>query len=151
MTDYFFSYKILPQQNLIITNYGDKLQMKDLISTTIKFMQDSNYHPDQNLLIDFTGSLALSYRVDLYEFIEFFKKSVKLKKEIKVCILFSSPNQEFLINIYKPLAKLIKMDVEKFRSLNEGLSWLSFNDEDKALISQTLDELKNQKVLQVLL
>ncbi len=117
--------------------------MKDLIASTVRYMEDPAYDSSFNLFIDFSDSIAISYRLDLFEFVDFFKQSVKLKKPIKVCIIYSSPNQEFLLKIYKPMAKLLKMDLEIFKELRDGIKWMNFNEEQSQILKSNLLAIKN--------
>ena len=139
----FISYKILPQKGLILNNFQNKIQVGDLIKLTLEFMKDPLYNPDFNLLMDFRGSMAIVFRMELADYIEFFKKNVRLNKTIRVAILYTSPNHEFLLKIYKPMAKLFKMDVEKFKDINEAMLWLGINHEDFYLVSSEMNAIKS--------
>ncbi len=142
----FISYKILPETGLILTNFQFKVQIRDLKGITLKFMEDPLYNPDYNLLMDFRDALAIVFRMELSDYLDFFKKSVRLNRNVKVAILFTSPNHEFLIKVYKPMAKLFKMDVEKFKEVNEALIWLGVPIENFDSIDCHLKELKYQKI-----
>ena len=138
----FISYKILPENGLILNNFQYKVQIRDLIVLTIEFMEDPLYNSEYNLLMDFRDSMAIVFRMELSDYISFFKKSVRLKKKVKIAILYSSPNHEFLIKIYKPMAKLLKMEVEQFKDVNEAMIWLGIPMDDFSVINSHLNDIK---------
>lgn len=140
--DSYSSHKILPELNLIVTNHQGKIKMTDLIRSTKLFMEDDLYDAGMNVLIDFRDSVAISYRMELLELIDFVKKSVRLPHLVKICVFYSSPNQEFLLTVYKPMARLMNMEVEKFKDLESGLDWLGFDDIQKNTVTQTLRAIK---------
>src|SRR5512133_2000675 len=125
MTTYT-SYTILPGCSVILTNFQGKIQMGDLIELNLKFISDPFYDASFDVIMDFSGSIAICYKMDLLEYIEFFKKTIRLKKRVKVGIVYSSPNQYYLINIYKPIASLLKMDVQDFKELDPCLRWMGY-------------------------
>jgi hypothetical protein len=140
----FLSYKILPENKLILANFQYKVQTRDLKGLTLKYMEDSLYNPYYNLLMDFSDSLAIIFRLELHDYLDFFKKSVLLTSILRAAILFTSPNHEFLIKIYKAMAKLFKMDVEKFKEVNSASSWLGLPIKDFVPIDSHLMQIKYQ-------
>ena len=62
-------------------------------------MEEPFYNPDYNLLMDFRDSLAIAFRMELSDYLDFFKKSVRLTRNAIVAILFASPKHEFLIKV----------------------------------------------------
>lgn len=90
--------------------------------------------------------LQLFLEWNYLDYLDFFKKSVRLNRNVKVAILFTSPNHEFLIKVYKPMVKLFKMDVEKFKEVKDALIWLGVPIENFDSIDCHLKELKYQKI-----
>lgn len=140
----FLSYKILPENRLILANFLYKVQTRDVKGLTLKYMEGPLYNPDYNLLMDFSDSLAIIFKLELHDYLDFFKKLVRLTSILKVAILFTSPIHEFLIKIYKAMAKFFKMDVEKFKEVNSALSWLGLPIKDFVPIDSHLMQIEYQ-------
>lgn len=140
----FNSYVILPELRLIVTNFQGKTQLDDVIQLNLKFLADQAYDSSYDMIMDFRDSLAIGFRMDLMDYVEFFKKSVRLKQKIRLGIMYQTSNQEFLLNIYKPIAKLLKMDLEIFRTLDECLTWMKYADEEQVLIKEALSSIKSK-------
>lgn len=140
----FNSYVILPELRLIVTNFQGKTQLDDVIQLNLKFLADQAYDSSYDMIMDFRDSLAIGFRMDLMDYVEFFKKSVRLKQKIRLGIMYQTSNQEFLLNIYKPIAKLLKMDLEIFLTLDECLTWMKYADEEQVLIKEALSSIKSK-------
>lgn len=138
----YTSYRILPEHKLILTNFQGKIHIRDVIQTNLQFLSDQDYDSGYDLIMDFSGSIAIAYKMDLMEFVDFFKKTVNLKKRVKVAMVISSPNQNYLIIIYKPIASLLKMEVESFSHIDPCLDWLGHDGEDRQKIKSSLLQLK---------
>ena len=139
----YTSYTILPGQKLILANFQGKIRMGDLIDLNLKFISDPAFDRSFDLIMDFTGSIAIGYKMDLLEYIEFFKKTIRLKKRVRVGIVHSSPNQSYLIGIYKPIASLLKMDVQDFKQLEPCLKWMGYSDSEKQQIRSSLESIRD--------
>lgn len=142
MTTYT-SYTILPDQKVILTNFQGKIHIGDLISLNLRFISDPAYDSAYDLIMDFSQSIAIGYRIDLLDYIEFFKKNVRLKQRVRVGIIFTSPNLNYLIGIYKPIASLLKMEVKDFRQLDQGLQWMGYNEADQQQIRMALENIRD--------
>lgn len=140
----FNSYVILPELRLIVTNFQGKTQLDDVIQLNLKFLADQAYDSSYDVIMDFRDSLAIGFRMDLMDYVEFFKKSVSLKQKIRLGIMYQTSNQEFLLNIYKPIAKLLKMELEIFRTLDGCLTWMKYTDEEQVLIKEALSSIKSK-------
>jgi hypothetical protein len=139
----FTSYKILPEQKLIICNYQGGITIKDVIQLTQIFIADKDFNPAYNVFIDFRNSTAIGFGLDVADYISFFKKSVTVIGKVQVGILYSTPNQEYLLKIYKGLGKLINLDVENFRSIDPCLEWMHFLGDQKELVISELNFIKS--------
>ena len=117
--------------------------MSEITKINIKFMADPLYDPRFDLIMDFSDSMAIGFKVDLLDYIEFFKKNVRLPNRIQVGIVVSTPNQEFLVSLYKPIAALMKMDVGKFRKVTDCLSWMKITEGNKAIVLNKLHSIKS--------
>lgn len=140
----FNSYVILPELRLIVTNFQGKTQLDDVIQLNLKFIADQAYDSSYDVIMDFRDSLAIGFRMDLMDYVEFFKKSVSLKQKIRLGIMYQTSNQEFLLNIYKPIAKLLKMELEIFRTLDGCLTWMKYADKEQVLIKEALSSIKSK-------
>ena len=139
----FTSYKILPEQNLIICNYQGMITVKEVIHLNQIFINDQDYNSAYHVLIDFRNSSAIGFRLDISDYVSFFKKSVALKSKVMVGILYSTPNQEFLLKVYKGFGKLLNLEIENFRQTEPCLKWMNFSESEASLIMQTLTAIKS--------
>ena len=139
----YTSYTILPHHRLILANFQGKVHMKDLIQSNLNFIADPNYDPGFDVVLDFSRCIAIGYRLDLMEYIDFFKKTVRLHTTVRVGIIYSSPNTGYLVGIYKPIARLMKMEVEGFRQLGPCLQWMNFGELDQLSIAESLDSIRD--------
>jgi hypothetical protein len=128
---------------LILTNFQGKIYLKDLIQCNLNFIADPDYDAGFDLVMDFSQCIAIGYRMDLLEYIDFFKKTIRLEKRIRVGIVYTSPNTGYLVGIYKPIARLMKMDVEGFRQLGPCLQWMNFGEQDQQRIADSLEAIRN--------
>lgn len=138
----FTSYIIIPELRLILTNLQGKIQISDVIRLTIDFIQDESYDPTYDLLMDYRGSIALGFKIDLLEYIEFLKRTIHLRHKVRVGMLTNTPNQRFLIAVYKPMARLLKMVVEDFQDIDRCLLWMGYGEKEQTLITDSLKQIK---------
>lgn len=139
----FTSYRILPGLRLILSNFQGKIQIGDVIQTNLQFISDKEYDSSYDLIMDFSESIAIAYRMDLMEFVEFFKKSVKLKKRVRIGMIISSPNQNYLLDLYKPIANLLKMEVESFSHIDPCLTWLGYTENEQQIVKSNFQHIKD--------
>lgn len=109
-------------------------------------MEDELYDAKMDVLIDLRDSIAITFQFELLELVNFVKKNVRLPKRVKICVFYASPNQEYILLAYKPMAKVLNMDLEKFRDFEPGIKWLGYDANQKATIEATLMSLKISKV-----
>lgn len=139
----YTSYKILPELNLIVCNYQGEINITDVMNLTMAFVKDEHFNPDFNILIDFRHSSAIGFRLDITDYVNFFKNNVVLKNKVQVGITYSTPNQEFLLKIYKGFGKFMNLDIENFKKMEHCLVWLHFSESEASLIMQVLDSIKS--------
>ena len=140
----YTSYLIIPEKKLIITNFQGSITMNDLIQLNLLFISDNSYDSTFDLLMDFRESTALAFKMEIADFFDFFKKNISLKKKIHSGILFSTPNLNFLISVYKPPAMLMNIEAEGFREINKCLEWMRFSVEDQVIIIEALNSIKSK-------
>lgn len=138
----YTTYKIIPQLKLIITYFEGKAYLDDLIQLNKRFLVDELYDPSYDMLMDFSNSTAIAFRLDIYEYFDFMKKNVTLPKTIKNGILYSTSNQQFLISVYKPIAKLFKVNSESFKNVYAYFEWMGFGEEEREIVLDTLEKFK---------
>lgn len=140
----YTSYTILPEYRVILCNLQGRVILNDLIELNIKFLSDPLYDSLFNVILDFRDSLTIGYRIDVAEYVNFFRKSVRLKQTVKVGILYNTPNQEFLFTVYKTFGKLIKLEIEIFKELNTCLLWMGFGEADQKTLEDHLLAIKKK-------
>lgn len=140
----FTSYKIVPELNLIIGNYQGNIGLKEVMLQTYSFTIDPDFNPEFNVLLDFRNSSAIAFRMDIDDYVRFLKKTLILKSKVMVGILYRTPNQEYLLKIYKGLGKFLNMEIGYFIQLEDCLNWMNFTETEKSFISKTLANLKYQ-------
>lgn len=138
----YTSYKILPEFKLIICNYQGDISVKDVMQLTQTFVGDELFDPEFNVLIDFRKSLAIGFGMDIPDYVNFFKKTVILKGKVMVGILYSTPNQEFLLKIYKGFSRLMNLEIEYFKQVEPCLDWMRFSPNEADLVIQALNSIK---------
>ncbi len=139
----FTSYKILPEQGLIICNYQGEITIKDVIQLTQTFVADSLFKPHFNVLIDFRNSSAIGFRLDIADYVSFFNKTITPKGKVQVGIMYSTPNQEYLLKIYKGFGKLMGLEIEIFKMIDPCLDWMPFSVDDKEIVKRALNSIKS--------
>jgi hypothetical protein len=139
----YTSYTVLSEYRVILTNFQGKIQVGDLIELNRRFISDPSYDASFDVIMDFSGSIAIGYKMDLLDYIEFFKKTIRLKNRVRVGIVYSSPNQNYLIGIYKPIASLLKMDVKDFKELDPCLGWMGYTEKVQQQIKASLESIRN--------
>lgn len=142
----FASYKILKEPNLIICNFQGDISIRDVMEINLRFINDPEFNPLFNVLLDFRNSSAIGFRLDITDYISFFKKNISLKEKVQLGIVYSTPNQEFLLKFYKGFGKLLNLDIESFKQLTPCLEWLGFSDHDAVLLSDNLNSIKSSSV-----
>lgn len=138
----YTSYKILPEFKLIICNYQGDISVKDVMQLTQTFVGDELFDPEFNVLIDFRNSLAIGFGLDIADYVKFFKKTVILKGKVMVGILYATPNQEFLLKIYKGFSKILNLEIEYFKQVEPCLEWMRFSPNEADLVIQALNSIK---------
>lgn len=136
------SYRIIPELKLIVNVFSGSIMMNEIIDLNQKYIKDNLYNPTFNILNDFSDSIAIGFKMDLDDFWNFFKQEIKLTQRIKVGFILSTPNQRYLLALYKPIANLMKMDVGQFSNFDNYYKWMKFSDEDNQIIQSAIDSLK---------
>ena len=136
--DKFTSYVINKELNLIICNFQGSCTMNDLIALNIKFTSDPDYDPDYDVFLDYTDSKALVFRIEISDYIDFFIKTIKLKKKVRVGNYFETPNQDFLLKVYKGFGVFLNLDIENFYYFDDYIAWMKFDDEQANRIKELL-------------
>ena len=142
----YTAYTIIPDLKLIITYFEGTVTFNDVIKLNMQFISDKLYDSTFNILMDFRNSTALAYRMDLKEYFEFFKKNISLSKRIRNGIMYRTANQKFIISMYIPIAKLMKIDAKEFETLEKYFTWMEFTAEEQDLIRGKLNSIKNPPV-----
>ena len=139
----FTSHKILTELNLIICNFQGDISIREVMALNLEFINDPKFNPLFNVLLDFRNSSAIGFRLDITDYVTFFKKNISLKEKVQVGIVYSTPNQEFLLKFYKGFGKLLNLDIESFKQIAPCLEWLNFSENDATLVTNTLNSIKS--------
>lgn len=139
----FSSYKISKELNLIICNYQGFCTIKDVIALNKLFTADPDFNLNYNVFIDFSDSKAIAFRIELNDFIDFFTKSIKLEKKVRVGSLYITPNQKFLLKVYKSFGRMMNVEIENFNSFDNYISWMNFNNDQKSQLKEILKSIKS--------
>lgn len=138
----YLSYTIISELKLVICNYQGEISIKEVTQLTLTFIADPLFNPDFNVLLDFRNSAAIGFRVDITDYVDFLRKTISFKKKVKLGIVYSTPNQEFLLKFYKTFGKFLNLEIEYFRQLDQYFEWMQFPDEEKQQIMDSLQSMK---------
>lgn len=135
-------HRILPQERLILVQFAGRNKLSDLIASNIDFIEDPLYDKDFDVIFDFRGIMALVYRIDLMEYVEFFKKRIKLERKVKVAMLANTVNVEFLATIYIGLGPILGLDVAKFKTPKALYDWMGLSPASREVVDENFRQLK---------
>lgn len=136
------SYTIIPELGLVLTYSQGKMQIADLLKLSTDIFQDPAYNISYDLIWDLRASTALGYKMDILEYLEFLKKNLQFKNRVRSGILLSTPNQKFLLSIFKPIAKLNKIDAEYFTEIDKCLKWMGYSESQQMVVNDALAKMK---------
>ena len=136
------SYTILPELKLVVCNYQGEISIKEVTQLTLTFIADPIFNPEYNVLLDFRNSAAIGFRVDIIDYVNFLRKTISFKKKVKLGVVYSTPNQEFLLKFYKTFGKLLNLDIENFRQLEQYHDWMQFSEMEQLQINEALQSIK---------
>lgn len=116
-----------------------------MVSLTKKLLADSEFSTEFNVMIDFKDSTGIAYRLNIIDYVEFVRKSVKQENPIKFGLMIVSPNHEFLARIFKGFGRILKMEINYFRSYTVLFNWLGLSAEHSEVVMNELEMLRNTK------
>lgn len=140
----FSTYTILPAQRVLLCYTQGKATYSDLIELNLRCINDENFNPEFDIIMDFRSSYAIGYKFDIIKYINFYKQTISLEKPIRCSLLLRTPNQRFLFSIYKPLAKIYKIHAFEFSELCDCLKSMKYSDDDMTFITNAFNELAAQ-------
>jgi len=144
---YFYSYAIIPELKLIVCNFQGESTIDHIRQVNMQFFADPRSDSMTNLLLDFRHAVSIAYKFELFQYIDFLKKNTQIKEKVRVGFLIRTPNQKFLVTIYKPLARLLGMDVEYFETLEPCLTWMEIATDDHKEVDSTLTSIKDKTII----
>jgi hypothetical protein len=144
---YFYSYAIIPELKLIVCNFQGESTIDHIRQVNIQFFADPRSDSMTNLLLDFRHAVSIAYKFELFQYIDFLKKNTQIKEKVRVGFLIRTPNQKFLVTIYKPLARLLGMDVEYFETLEPCLTWMEIATDNHKEVDATLTSIKDKTII----
>ena len=137
------SYRIVPELKVILCHFQGAITLDDVVKINLQFINDKAFDLSFDVILDFRDSIALGYRMEVFEYVEFLKRTIKLKRRVKVAILTNSINQEFLVGAYIPIAKVLRMDVAKFYRMEECLQWMGYSEEQQLAIHESFKGMRS--------
>lgn len=144
----YAKYLVLPEQKIILCYFEGQIQIQDIIGINIQLISDPLYSPDCDILMDFRNCEALIFRMEILEFVNFFKKNIKVKGKVKSGIIINSINAEFLFNTYKTFIKLFNVEAERFHDLDTCLLWFRPKENDFSVIKEALLSIMPEKAIE---
>jgi hypothetical protein len=140
--DKYILHKIIPDQHLSIGRYFGSITINEIVQLTKNIFSDKDFDPEYDVLLDFRNCSGIAFKLDILDYIEFFRKSHKLEKKVRVGILYSSINQEFLIKVYKGFGAILKLDIENFKRIEDYFLWMNFSQQQQDLIIELMQSLR---------
>jgi hypothetical protein len=137
------TYTIIPELRLILTYSQGKMQVTDLMQLSMKIIQDEAYDSTFDIIWDLRATTALGFKMDILEYIDFLKNNLRLKNRIRSSVLLNTPNQKFLMSIFKPFAKLNNIDAENFLEIEKCFKWMGYSESEQVVVNEAFANLKN--------
>lgn len=134
-------FRVMPEISLVVCSYQGAVTMGDLIDITREFMAQPDFDPEFNVCVDLLHCKGIAFRLDLLDYVEFARKSLKLKKKVRAGILVQSINYEYLIKVYKSFGPLLKLEIESFRHLDDFFTWMGYDENQRGLILKYLKSI----------
>jgi hypothetical protein len=144
---YFYSYAILSELKLILCNFQGESTFDHIRQMNLQFAADPESESMQNLLLDFRHSVSIAYKFELFQYMDFLKHNLKPTSKVKVGILISTPNQKFLVSIYKPMARLLGLNVKVFNELMPCIKWMKIPHGDHKTVEETLSGIEDKTMI----
>ena len=134
-------YILIPESKLLLCKYQGETYLEDIIKLTRLYISDKAFDASFSAIIDFRSSHLIGFGTEVYDFIDFIRNNYTLQTVFRNGILVNTEKQENLMNIYKPLASEIKLEIEVFRDLNDCVNWLKIPEEKHTFIDGTLNNM----------
>jgi len=134
-------YILIPESKLLLCKYQGETYLEDIIKLTRQYISDKAFDASFSAIIDFRSCHLIGFGTEVYDFVDFIRNNYTLQTVFRNGILVNTDNQENLMNIYKPLAKEIKLEIELFRDLNDCATWLKIPEEKHSFIARTLSNM----------
>lgn len=143
----YSKYQFVPELQLIITSYYGDISMNDILQLTKAFMSDKDFNPEFDVLIDMRHCKGIAFRIELMDYIQYIRSSLKLKRKVKVGIVIHSLNQEFLIKVYKGFGPMLNMEIDYFHNDELYYQWMKFDEVQIAHINRILESMKPENTV----
>ena len=134
-------YTLVPESRLLLCKYYGETYLEDIIKLTRLYISDKAFNASYSAIIDFRSCHLIGFGTEVYDFIDFIRNNYTLQTVFRNGILVNTEKQENLMNIYKPLASEIKLEIELFSNLNDCLSWLKIPEAKHSFIDRTLSNM----------
>lgn len=143
---YFYSFTTLAKYKLILCNFQGESTFDHIRQVNVQFSKDPLNANMENLLLDFRDSITVAFKYEVVQYLDFLKTNMKGTDKVNVGILLKTPNQHFIMRIYKPLARLMGLTVENFHDLNDCLLWMKIAPSEHEFIAESLRGIKEHGI-----
>ena len=133
MSEEKFSIKIFPESGFMAAKFYGKVGLSDVLYFTQTIISLPEYSPEYPLICDFRECKAIGYRIDVPEFLKYYRSKITIPKKKKYGFIYSTLNQKFIFSILKLSGPKLNLEMELFEGLKECLDWM---ETDLQLASQ---------------
>lgn len=124
MTTEKFQIKIFPESGFMVAKFSGKVGLGEIILFTQTIISLPDYSPDYPLICDFRACKAIGYRIDVPEFLKYFRSRVNISKKKKYGLIGNTINQKFIFSIFKLSASTLNLEMELFEDVKDCLDWM---------------------------
>lgn len=138
------SYRIIPEQNLVLEYHTGVLKVEDYIRFKKALLNDPLFKANLNHFIHHKNVIFKTTPTEISKFVDFIKTNVKSFGHRKVAILTKTPNQVVSTTLYKMMQKNTNQTVEVFSTNENALIWLGIPKSKLLKLIDLILDLPNQ-------
>lgn len=140
MMEQHSNHKILTLEKLIIEYYYGEVTKDVIIDMKINIVNNKDYNPDFNSILDFRDSVMNVNHDDIMEIVNFIQDNIELNSNRKIALLTHTP-MHVITTLFTEFGSNLPMHYKIFSTLRNAVSWT--NDIDNfELITKTIDGLR---------
>ena len=138
-------YRIVPELKIIIEYLSGDIKVTDFINHRIILIEDKDYNPNFNSIIDFGNTNFIGIREDIDAYVNFTRSTPKMIGKRRTAILANTPHQTVIPIVYHLEIQDLPLEIEVFSTLASAIKWVNLNANDLALIEFSLNEMQNRE------